>query len=387
MRGHSYKKIVLNGILFILEEHIMIVNDRGEDKPLATLFRILALIAIFLGIGLYLNVTNDKQNENNILVNEPGSAPAVDESLSEELQNGNTKLEIPKEGIASLIGKNINELESHLGSPNRIDPSLYGYDWWIYNKKENQYIQVGVLNNKIATLYAIGSDVDIAPFHIGQEVGEIYATVPIEATININYKDSSYRFELSEEDINNRPLIQMGEIFVQLYIDKFTGTLSSVRFIDVPTLIKLRPYELVYRGELFKVESEGMDEEEIDRGSEKQIYDISNVMRARFGLPLLEWDDKTASVALGHSKDMYESKQFSHTSEKFGELSDRLDAGEVFYQAAGENIAAHYIDAPAVVEGWLNSKGHRESLLNKDFTHIGIGVYKKYYTQNFIQKW
>jgi uncharacterized protein YkwD len=84
---------------------------------------------------------------------------------------------------------------------------------------------------------------------------------------------------------------------------------------------------------------------------------------------------------------MYETDNFSHTSEKFGELSDRLDVGDVFYQLAGENIAANYIDGPAVVEGWLNSKGHRETLLNKEYTHLGVGVYHKYFTQNFIQKW
>ena len=84
---------------------------------------------------------------------------------------------------------------------------------------------------------------------------------------------------------------------------------------------------------------------------------------------------------------MYESDQFSHISEKSGELKDRLEANEVIYQIAGENIAANYLDAPAVIEGWLNSKGHRESLLNEEFTHLGVGVYKKHYTQNFIGKW
>jgi uncharacterized protein YkwD len=62
-----------------------------------------------------------------------------------------------------------------------------------------------------------------------------------------------------------------------------------------------------------------------------------------------------------------------------------LTAANVPFQMAGENIAAHYVDGPAVVEGWLNSKGHRESLLSGDFTHLGVGVYQKYYTQNFIR--
>jgi uncharacterized protein YkwD len=188
--------------------------------------------------------------------------------------------------------------------------------------------------------------------------------------------------------LNMRPLGQFGDVYAQLYIDKFTGNLSSVRFLNAETIIKQRPYEMIYRGKLIDGEQE--DEllwKSVEDGTEKEIFDITNVLRLRHHLKPLKWDEKTAQVAYEHSKDMAENNDFSHTSKKFGSLSDRLKTAKVVYQAAGENIAANYTDAPAVVEGWLNSKGHRDALLNKDFSHIGVGVYKKYYTQNFIQKW
>lgn len=56
------------------------------------------------------------------------------------------------------------------------------------------------------------------------------------------------------------------------------------------------------------------------------------------------------------------------------------------FQQAGENIAYNYVDGPAAVEGWLNSEGHRKALLNEDYTHLGVGVDHKYYTQNFIKQ-
>ena len=59
----------------------------------------------------------------------------------------------------------------------------------------------------------------------------------------------------------------------------------------------------------------------------------------------------------------------------------------MFYQLAGENIAAQYMDGPSAVEGWLNSEGHRESLLESKFTHIGVGVYQKIlYTKFYREK-
>ncbi|HYK74678.1 MAG TPA: CAP domain-containing protein [Pseudoneobacillus sp.] len=294
----------------------------------------------------------------------------------------------PLKGISVLLGKDMKSMEEMLGKPERIDPSYYGYKWYIYNAEYNQYLQVGVENNKVVTIYVIGKDVNVAPFKIGQPIEEIFSTVFIETNINIELDNSSYRFELNDTDVNMRPLIQLGDIFAELYFDKFTGKLSSVRFIDSPTLVKQRPYELVYRGELLAPKPIEDDEwNDIEKATERQIFDLSNILRIRHKLEPVQWDEETSKVALDHSKDMFETSTFSHTSEKYGELSDRLKAANVFYQLAGENIAANYIDAPAVVEGWLNSKGHRETLLHQEYTHLGVGVYHKYYTQNFIQRW
>ncbi|MEC1156877.1 CAP domain-containing protein [Cytobacillus horneckiae] len=347
--------------------------------------RIFVLIFAFLIIWLYLDFSGNEP----ILIGEEGGQPEVDFTIGEE-ENANDDLtvELPDEGLMTLMGQSSKAVEAELGEPDRIDPSFEGYDWWIYNVSKDEYIQVGILENKVVTVFATGDKVDIEPFQIGQPSGEIYSSLFAETNIEIEHDGSVYRFELSEADLNMRPIVRIGDYFALLYLDKFTGTLSSVRLLDSVSLILLRPYEMVYRGELLVFDDFTEDEKEaINNGMEQQIKDISNVIRKRFDLNPLEWDDKTAEVALGHSIDMFESEAFSHTSEKYGELSDRLKAEEVAYLSAGENIAANYVDAPAVVEGWLNSKGHRDSLLNEQFTHIGVGVYEKQYTQNFIEKW
>ncbi len=86
------------------------------------------------------------------------------------------------------------------------------------------------------------------------------------------------------------------------------------------------------------------------------------------------------------SNDMLEENYFSHYSLDGEGLKERLLAVNAHYLSAGENIAAHYVDAPAVIHGWLNSDGHREALLKEEYTHIGVGVFHSFYTQNFIQK-
>lgn len=345
----------------------------------------MVIISILLAFWFYLSIT-ETRDSSDALVDEGENSAKVDEGLTEEAAE-DSSITMPKEGLGSMIGSTAKELVKKYGEPTRKDPSNYEYEWWIYNKDSSKYFQVGVLDDKVVTIFAIGQDVDISPYKIGEEVGDIYEKTPIETNISLKYEDSSYRFELSEDEINNRPLVKMGDYYVQLYFDKFTGTLSSVRYMDARTLLQIRPYELVYRGELLEGASEVKENEAVEDGNERQILDITNVIRSRFKLASVKWDEETANVALGHSVDMYDTKDFSHTSAKTGDLEARLKAGDVFYQLAGENIAAGYTDAAAVMEGWLNSKGHRECLLNEKFTHLGVGVYNKYYTQNFIEKW
>lgn len=47
------------------------------------------------------------------------------------------------------------------------------------------------------------------------------------------------------------------------------------------------------------------------------------------------------------------------------------------YGWMGENIAAGYQSPEAVVQGWINSEGHRKNILNPNFKKIGVGYYNK----------
>ena len=52
----------------------------------------------------------------------------------------------------------------------------------------------------------------------------------------------------------------------------------------------------------------------------------------------------------------------------------------VFWRATGENMAAGYQTPAEVVEGWMNSPGHRANILNENFNQIGIGYAYRYGT-------
>ncbi|WP_156290449.1 CAP domain-containing protein [Oceanobacillus salinisoli] len=294
--------------------------------------------------------------------------------------------ELFRENIFRWISQTENELLEQFGEPLRKDPSAYGYEWWVYKKANSEYVQFGVLDKEIVSIYATGDHLELDPIYIGQAYEELQNEFNFSDEITYSETLSSYTFRLTEEDVKIRPLVKVSnEVFMQLYFDSFTEELSSVRILTADTLLKHRPYEIVYRGEL--PGEPNMSEEEwkaVEKGMEKQIYDITNVMRERQGKKALEWEDTVSEVAYEHSKDMAENDYFSHFGLDGEGLKERLAAKEVFYVSAGENIAAQYTDAPAAMEGWLNSEGHREALFNDEYTHIGVGVYRLHYTQNFL---
>jgi uncharacterized protein YkwD len=296
-------------------------------------------------------------------------------------------LKIPDDAVSNWLGKDVESFKKQWGEPERVDPSAYGYDWLIYGSKSPKgYLQAGVADGKVVTLFAIGSDVNTKPFTIGEPSNSIIQKYPIESDITINEGEEFFRFELSEQEVMLRPLIKVNnDVWVQLYFDKFTNKLSSVRYTTSDVLLKQRPYSIVYRGDLPPIHNLSEEEQaKIDQSEEQQIFELSNIIRLNYEKKPLEWDADTSEVAFLHSKDMMDQQYFSHESKDGRTLSDRLKEGEVGFLQAGENIAANYTDGIAAVEGWMNSEGHRNTLLNNEYSHLGVGVYKKYYTQNFL---
>jgi len=323
---------------------------------------------------------DDMTEQNPELAEEKSSRPATETSSKEEVavNSSSTEAEIP-----GWIGKTTDELVESYGEPIRKDPSAYGYVWWVYTNEKNEYIQFGVEDSTVTTIYAAG---DAWNFHASYEALDEQFGFENEVT----YSDglSSYTFRLNSQDMTTRPLVKLNDkLFMQLYFDTFTNQLSSVRLVTADNLLKMRPYGMEYRGEL--PERPDLTDEEwkqVESGMEEQIFDITNVLRNQYSRPALKWEESVHHVAYQHSKDMDQNDYFSHTSLNGDGLKERLRTQDVFYLGAGENIAAHYPDAPAAMNGWLNSEGHREALLNESYTHLGVGVYRLFYTQNFLMK-
>ena len=152
---------------------------------------------------------------------------------------------------------------------------------------------------------------------------------------------------------------------------------------------------------------------------ELEIHRLTNEERAHRSVSELSYDYKLASVARGHSRDMAQLDYFAHENRRGKSPTDRAtqaeyqcrkDYGIYYTEGIAENIfqtslyssytvflggrvvSRDYMTvaeiAGQVVDGWMESPGHRANILETSYDQEGIGVAvssdeKVYVTQNF----
>ena len=119
-----------------------------------------------------------------------------------------------------------------------------------------------------------------------------------------------------------------------------------------------------------------------------EVVRLVNEERAKAGLPALTVDRGAASAAQVRAKEI--ERSFSHTRPDGSSFNSALTEAGVNFSGAGENIAYGQNSPEKVMEGWMNSSGHRANILNSSYTSIGVGHYQNtsgvnYWTQLFIR--
>ena len=107
---------------------------------------------------------------------------------------------------------------------------------------------------------------------------------------------------------------------------------------------------------------------------------LLNEVRAGQGLAPLAANARLAQAAQEHAADMVTNHYFAHDSLTGVQFNDRIDAtgylNSVGRWSVGENLAWGTYDLAtpaAIVNGWMNSPGHRANILGQ-FSEIGIAI-------------
>jgi uncharacterized protein YkwD len=109
------------------------------------------------------------------------------------------------------------------------------------------------------------------------------------------------------------------------------------------------------------------------RGVEAQVVALVNAVRLDAGCAPLVHDEGLAEVARAHSADMRDRDFFDHENLAGLDPFERAEAAGLT-NARAENIAYGQPDPAAVMDDWMESRGHRANILDCELRTLGVGV-------------
>ncbi len=82
---------------------------------------------------------------------------------------------------------------------------------------------------------------------------------------------------------------------------------------------------------------------------------------------------KLQAAAQGYADYMAKTGVLSHTGQDGSTMVSRINAQGYHWSTIGENIAYGYPTVSSVMNGWMQSYGHRMNIMNPSFNEAGFG--------------
>jgi len=253
-------------------------------------------------------------------------------------------------GKTYYLGMTTSELTALAGSPSETLPSISGYTWYVFGTANySNFFMAGIQNNKVIALCSAGKGFSYQGAKMGDVNPSVSAT-DCEAILFTDINDNNILHAVLLTDSNHWSADNMSWDF------KSYGTFTSATLA----------------------------------GESKVNFHLTNAFRAYHGRSILQWSSAAATSALLHSEDMAKNDYFSHTNLNGKSSADRMTQQGIRWYYCGENISAGYYGGINSYDGWVNSSGHRNNMLNANFEYLGVGkaidkdsTYYIYNTQNF----
>jgi len=282
---------------------------------------------------------------------------------------------LSENGCALPMGMTYDEVLSSFGDPMDVLVSEYGFFWNIFHENFQNYIQIGVSDNRVVGIYTNSPRFSFRGITVGTPMADVNMILETPIT-SILKGNTRYKMESMNKDQTNMELFHEDGMYITVFYDVFkNNSVTAIHIIDYETE---QSYDRLY----------GEGTPELQESFELQNYYVTNALRVREGLPALFYRKDVESVARAHSAEMAENDYFSHTDLSEGTVADRVKQSGIYFRAVGENIAMGAQNSLYMHELLMNSEGHRKNIL-ADFKEVGMGVAFSagdvpYLTQNFI---
>ncbi|UJF27315.1 CAP-associated domain-containing protein [Planococcus sp. 107-1] len=328
----------------------------------------------------------------------PSITKAVDQAkeftadLGRQLQTfvGQSSAEMPEqvdkpelEGTESLVaihnitlGMSKEEAQAVIGLPLRLMRNEYGTDWHSYHQDYQNYMLLsyndkGQVNGMFTNQDLISSTKGITMASNREAVRAAFGK-PLKSL-----QKGNVQYILDTR--NEYDMFKVNNLYITVFYDIHEeNTVTAIQVID----------------EKLEAKRSGIyaePDKELKEGYEFLLYELTNSARIQRELPLLKWDETARGTGRKHSQDMADNDYFSHTNLAGESPFDRMGDDGITFFVAGENLAYGQYNSIFAHEGLMNSAGHRENIVKRDFGYLGVGVAyndenQPYYTENFFNR-
>ncbi|MDT2832638.1 CAP-associated domain-containing protein [Vagococcus carniphilus] len=303
--------------------------------------------------------------------------------------------ELNTTGMANYVGKTKDEFLKEFPKPKKTLSSYYQTEWLVYGDSLNDYYQVEIKNSVVSSIFVLGKDVETPPFAMDMNLVDLAEITTIFSNFNFSYGDEKYEVELTEDDMNYRPLVAFNNgTFAMLHINQGTGKLMAVRYLDKHTLLSIMPYQMDQDNKVQeKLPLEAKDWHQVNQDNQEQLVTILNLLRekedkkkyqmdstlqvgSKKGIELLSdkpdviideeshlknWK-KVSETNISTSPFVLNKKETIRLIKKI-DLSPKETHG-IFY--------APVVDVPFMVTNWYGSRFYHEELAHKNDSRIGL---------------
>ncbi|MGY4688883.1 S-layer homology domain-containing protein [Salibacterium sp. K-3] len=270
------------------------------------------------------------------------------------------------------LGDSKSSMQETLGEEKAVLESRYGFDWYLYHTRYDEYVQFGIQNNEVVAAYsnqdtwqgAHQIEMDNTKPDVIDAYGDPLADI----------QKGGSRFSIDTKTSGTYKEDGRYETF--FYDSHRDYRVTAVFVIDAEVEENFRKYY-------------AEPDQRLKESYERLSFHLANAQRQRYSRGILAWDGQAASTARSHSVDMASNHFFSHENQNGEDPFDRMTSDGIDYRNAAENIAYGQVSPIKAHQSWMNSdSGHREALLG-EYERLGVGVAfdevrkQPYYTQNF----
>lgn len=354
---------------------------------------IIALVYFNLGqIISFIDVSNNDTNISNEVIIDSQTLEAFSYINNYRLESGSSEL---------IYSKELYELVKEVTKEKNIDSNLFESNSEFLEKIKSQF-DVSKMSFSFYETYFIG----------GEGLEGFYKKFDKNYGARNLIKNNKYNFGAVYCSLDYCVL------FVYTSENELESVVENIQVPAIDSDLSINVDDSTDISEEFVGGSVGLFKPKINILSlEKEIHDLINIERVNYGLDSLYWDSEISDVSRKHSQDMAVNNYFEHVNLLGEDPTDRArregyscykDYGSYYTEGLAENIFQNNLYdsvttinlipfhdwntqseiAKSTVQGWMNSQGHRENILNGDYTKEGIGISvndddEVYITENF----